>query len=354
MNTQSQTVRIHKFLADQGICSRRKAEEMVGDGLVHVNGQIAVIGQQVNPETDRIKVKGRSISAASAPAKIALVMNKPKGILCTNDDPEGGQTVFDLLPAEYRKLRLYCCGRLDKESSGLLVLTNDGAFKQQLTHPSSGIMKRYQVMVNRSIDPAVTAQFLKGVYSEGETLVARKVVPAPAGPNSDRRCEIFLDQGRKREIRRMFEAFCYFVKSLKRTQIGAFVLRKIGLGSVRLLTMKEREMMLRKGAGSETTPPALRVLPQRQTNATSRERRYAEQKESMRARRDKDMNRPFSKRSLEKLREGDNALTRGKKPARAEAPRDDERARRFADGPRVGKFGPRKPAAGRGFAKRAR
>ena len=307
MSESSKPVRIHKFLAEQGVCSRRQAEAWIRDGLVSVNGQPAAIGQPIIPGKDVIKAHGKII-AGEPQRKISLVMNKPKGLLCTNHDPEGGSTVFDILPAEYRKLRLFCCGRLDKDSEGLLVLTNDGAFKQKLTHPSSGIVKRYLVTVNRPIDPAVTAQFLKGVNSEGETLIARKVVSAKSGPNKERRVEIHLDQGRKREIRRMFEAFGYFVKELKRIQIGSFVLRKLGVGAARLLTKKEQELLLRPSATAEPLPAARKFS--RPMAPTARERRYALQKEESLKRNARKAHRPFSKSSLENAREGENILER--------------------------------------------
>ncbi len=294
-------MRIHKFLADRGVCSRRKAEELVAQGLVEVNGQIARIGQSVDPAVDRVKANGKPVVSQDA-RKIALVMNKPKGVVCTNADDLGAQTVFDLLPSQYRKLHLYCCGRLDKESEGLVVLTNDGEFKQALTHPSGNIVKRYQVAVNRAIDPSVAAQFIKGVHSEGEVLRAQKIVLESAGPDASRRAEIRLTQGKKRQIRRMFEEFGYYVKTLRRTQIGAFVLRKIPLGAARLLTQKERQMLLKTSNVIEE-PVSLRPL-RREATPTARQRRYAEQKE----RAQRPDNRPFSKRKLVNAKEGDNIL----------------------------------------------
>ena len=322
-------IRIHKFLAEQGLCSRRHAEEWIREGRVSVNGQPAKIGQSIVPGTDLVKVRGKCVRPEST-ERLTLVMNKPRGVLCTNADPEGGRTVFDLLPDEYKKRHLYCAGRLDKDSEGLLILTNDGTLPQKLTHPSSGVVKRYQVMVNRPIDPKILERFLSGVVSEGETLVARKIVRAETGPNADRRVEIFLEQGRKREIRRMFETFGYFVKSLKRVQMGAFVLRKLGLGSVRLVTQKEQTLLTKPTLGKDggAPPPRPRIRPFRE-KPTARERRYAEQKLSAQRLRDADR-RPFSARALREAKEGDNILARFEK-----RPREGGASRRGKAAPRA-------------------
>ena len=165
-----------------------------------------------------------------------MAMNKPKGCICSNGDPFNAPTVFDILPEPFSSMKLFCCGRLDKNSRGLLILTNDGDLANRITHPSGGVVKRYRVLLNRPLDSKVIPALLRGVVCDGEKLRALKVIPDPSGlPDSPMRAEVWLEQGRKREIRRMFEAVGYFVKDLKRFQIGGLVLKRIPEGSVKIL-----------------------------------------------------------------------------------------------------------------------
>jgi len=174
-----------------------------------------------------------------------LMMNKPKGYLCTNRDDFGGQTVFELVPPPWNKLRLFCVGRLDKDSEGLLLLTNDGELANRVMHPSGGVMKRYEVQVNRPFDVTLIPRLLKGVKDEDEFLRFRKVMLAEGAPD---RLEIHLDQGRKREIRRLLEIFGFHVKRLRRFQVGELVLRRMPEGDCRLLSQKEIAMIVEKSA----------------------------------------------------------------------------------------------------------
>jgi 23S rRNA pseudouridine2605 synthase len=255
--------RLQKYLADRGIASRRAAEAWIADGQVRVNGVTAHLGQRVNPHADVITVRGKPLPPDASP-RVTLVMNKPRRVVCTNRDPlhPADDTVFALLPRQYHKLRLYCAGRLDKDSEGLLLLTNDGELSQRLTHPSGGVVKRYHVTVHRDFNPALIPRLLHGIMSEGEHLRALKVIPAQRGPNPARRLEIHLDQGHKREIRRLLEAFGYYVDRLRRFQIGSFVLRQLAPGQVRLVTPKEKALLLAQ--------PALKSAPSRNRPALAR------------------------------------------------------------------------------------
>lgn len=239
-------MRIQKYISQCGVCSRRAAEEKILEGAVTVNGEIAQIGQDVDPEKDKVAVDGVTLKGIVA-EKVVLAMNKPKGYLCSNDDPFEAKKVFDLLPPPYDKMKLFCCGRLDKNSQGLLILTNDGELANKITHPSSGIIKRYRVTLNRPLDPAVIPILTRGVVSEGEKLRALKIIqhPSDTSERDTKKVEVWLSQGRKREIRRMFEVMGYFVKELKRFQIGAFVLRRIPEGSCKLLSRQDIEKILR-------------------------------------------------------------------------------------------------------------
>lgn len=236
-------MRLQKYLAEAGVCSRRKAEEMIREARVEVNGNLAEIGQSVVPG-DKIVVDGRTIRLKNNPT-LTLIMNKPKGVLCTNFDPHDAHTVFSILPEELQRERLFCAGRLDKDSEGMLILTNDGDLANRITHPTGGVVKRYRVMLNRPFDTAIIPKMLEGVTREGEHLYALKIIPAPLGPDKEYRCEVHLQQGRKREIRRLFEVFGYHVKKLKRIQMGKLVMKKLPPGAVRPLTNKELELLFK-------------------------------------------------------------------------------------------------------------
>ncbi len=228
-------MRIQKYISQSGICSRREAEKKILEGAVYVNGNMAEIGQDVNPESDKVMVDG-SLVRGIIEDKVVLAMNKPKGYICSNGDPFEAQNVFDLLPEPFASMKLFCCGRLDKNSQGLLILTNDGDLANKITHPSSGVVKRYHILLNRDLDRKIIPVLLRGVVCDGEKLRASKIIPDASNiPDSPRRVEVWLNQGRKREIRRMFEAMGYFVKELKRFQIGGLVLKKIPEGAVKIL-----------------------------------------------------------------------------------------------------------------------
>ncbi len=228
-------MRIQKYISQCGVCSRREAERKILEGSVYVNGAPAEIGQDVVPGVDKVSVDGVSVREPSG-GKVVLAMNKPKGCICSNGDPFNAPTVFDILPEPFSSMKLFCCGRLDKNSRGLLILTNDGDLANRITHPSGGVVKRYRVLLNRPLDSKVIPALLRGVVCDGEKLRALKVIPDPSGlPDSPMRAEVWLEQGRKREIRRMFEAVGYFVKDLKRFQIGGLVLKRIPEGSVKIL-----------------------------------------------------------------------------------------------------------------------
>ena len=183
-------MRIHKFLATAGVCSRREAERLVAEGVVSVNGKPAVTGQPVDPAVDVVRCRGQLIKPLAR--TVVLMMNKPRGFLCTNDDSHGGHTVFEMVPPEYKELRLFCVGRLDKDSEGLLLLTNDGDLANKVMHPSGGVIKRYEITLNRDYDPTLTPRLIKGAFEEGEHLRFKKVIRHPDHPAQ---LEIHLDRG---------------------------------------------------------------------------------------------------------------------------------------------------------------
>ena len=242
MPADPEHIRLQKYIADHGLCSRREAEDFIRAGLVVVNGKTAVIGQKVTAGKDHVAVNGKKIHPQPV-GQIVLAMNKPRGVICSNRDPHHSKTIFDLLPEKYAKYRLFCVGRLDKDSEGLILLTNDGELSNRVSHPRNRIVKRYRVTLNKAFDTSKIPLLLKGVRKEGEHLYAKKIVMAARGPDADRRLEVHLEQGRKREIRRLFEAFGFYVKRLQRFQIGQLVLKRLPTGTVVELQAEDLEAL---------------------------------------------------------------------------------------------------------------
>ena len=232
-------VRIQKFIADAGICSRRAAEALIVEGEVYVNGQLATLGQKVEPGVDKVTVKGKGLRAKSQP-KLALVMHKPRGVVCSNSDPHAEQTIFDLLPREWARLRLFCAGRLDKDSEGLVILTSDGDLAHKLMHPSNLVVKRYYVSLEEPFPAARLRQLLRGVVLEGEHLkVERAALVNPRPDGSSPELDVHMHHGKKREIRQLFTSLGFDVRRLRRYQIGALRLKGIPLRGVKQLSTKE-------------------------------------------------------------------------------------------------------------------
>jgi len=240
--SEQEPQRIQKLIANAGICSRREAERIIENGNVRVNGKIAQLGDKATLE-DAIFVNSKPILRKEE-RSITLIMNKPKGVLCTNSDPHADRTVFELLPPDLQRQRLFCAGRLDKDSEGLLVITNDGDLAHRLTHPSNQVVKRYRVVLHRDFNKADIPKILTGTEYEGDFLKAQKVIPAPqVGEGYQRRLEVHLHHGKKREVRRLFEANRYFVKKLVRHQIGSIILKNIPRGGIKILGKKDIERL---------------------------------------------------------------------------------------------------------------
>lgn len=236
--------RLQKVLSQWGIASRREVEEMIRRSRVHINGELAQIGQKVDPERDTITVDGKLVSAQAHPHLRYLLLNKPTGVLSTCYDPQGRTTVLDLLPEELRKgLGLHPVGRLDADSTGALILTNDGDLTYRLTHPSHNIPKTYEVLVKGHPPEAVLEMWRRGVLLDG-----RKTRPAQVSlleSLADKsRLEIVLQEGRNRQIRRVAEQLGYPVVKLHRIAIGSIQLQNskqspLRQGNYRLLRDEE-------------------------------------------------------------------------------------------------------------------
>ena len=232
-------LRIQKYIADSGLCSRRAAEALIAAGEVYVNGQPATIGLKVEPGTDKVSVRGKAVRPQGQP-KLALVMHKPRGVVCSNSDPHADHTIFDLLPREWARLRLFCAGRLDKDSEGLVILTSDGDLAHKLMHPSNLVVKRYYVSLEEPFPAARLRQLMRGVVIEGEQLkVERAHLVNPKADQSSTELDVHMHHGKKREIRQLFTALGFEVRRLRRYQIGALRLKGIPLRGVKQLSSKE-------------------------------------------------------------------------------------------------------------------
>lgn len=240
---ENQIVRVQKFIAHAGICSRRQAEQHIEEGEVTINGEVAEIGDSIDPDTDDVRFQGKKVSISKKDSKIVLIMNKPKGYICSNADPYNPRTVFDLLPKPFHGERLYCAGRLDKDSEGLLVLTNDGDLSNQITHPSRKVIKKYRVTIQKDLREEMVLKLLKGKEIDGDFLKFEKVIIGGRGEDQGKILEIHLHHGKKREIRRLLESFGFYVKKLKRFQIGGLILKKIPPGAIRELNKKEIDLL---------------------------------------------------------------------------------------------------------------
>ena len=233
-------MRIQKYISKCGICSRREAETKILEGLVTVNGKPAEIGQDVNPETDRVWVDGR-VARGAVKEKVVLAMNKPKGYLCSNSDPFEAQTVFDLLPEPYSKMKLFCCGRLDKGSRGLLILTNDGDLASKLTHPKFIKKKIYHVWLDKDINEDDMQRIADGVELE-DGLIQPDAV-SYATETDKNQVGIEIHSGRNRIVRRIFEALGYHVTKLDRVYFAGLTKKNLPRGRWRYLTQEEVNML---------------------------------------------------------------------------------------------------------------
>lgn len=239
----AEPIRLQKYLADAGVCSRRAAEALIAQGEVWVNGKAAALGQKVDPGVDRVTVNGKNVRSVPQP-RITLAMNKPRGLVCSNDDPFNPETVFSVLPRELSKYRFFCAGRLDKDSEGLLILTTDGDLANRLMHPSGVVVKRYHVTLKQPFPVTRLTQLVKGIVIEGERLkVERAALVNPSREGTSTDIDVHMHHGKKREIRQLFIALRYDVKRLRRYQIGALRLKGIPARAMKQLSSKEIESL---------------------------------------------------------------------------------------------------------------
>lgn len=232
--------RLQKVLARIGFGSRRACEELIEDGLVTVNGDVARLGRRVDPEIDRIEVDG--VAVGVRPDLVHYLLNKPAGHVTTASDPRGRPTVLDLVPSEPR---VFPVGRLDLDTEGLLLLTNDGDLANRIAHPSGGVEKEYLAQVRGRPSRAAIRQLREGVeLDDGPTAPARASLTAPD------LVRLTIREGRNRQVRRMLDAVGHPVIRLIRTRIGPITDRSLAPGRHRELSIDERMALERAASGS--------------------------------------------------------------------------------------------------------
>jgi 23S rRNA pseudouridine2605 synthase len=239
-------LRLQAFLARAGVASRRAAEGLITEGRVAVNGAVVTeLGTKVHPERDEVTVDGERVAIA-APAWIAL--HKPRGYVTTRSDPSGRRTVYDLLPSELHSL--FHVGRLDRQSEGLLLLTNEGPVANRLLHPRYGIDKEYVATVEGEITWTTLDRLVEGVEVDGERMRAESAEVLHGGEAGHSRLRLVLREGRYREVRRMLESLGHPVTKLTRRRFGPIRLGRLTRGKWRYLEPEEIDSLRRRG-GSE-------------------------------------------------------------------------------------------------------
>lgn len=239
-------MRINKFLAQNNIASRRKADELIVQGEVFINGHPATVGSTVDPQKDEIIISGKRIQNTSEEALFYVLMNKPKNVLSSVSDDRGRETVIDLLNKSSisndlpKGIRLYPVGRLDYNSTGLILLTNDGELTYKLTHPKYHIPKKYIVIVNKEI----TDSDLNTLANGDLELYGKKLSKADVHRVSTQAFNITLYEGLKRQIREMCKLLGYRVVTLHRTNIGKLSIASLREGSCRLVDPQEQAYLL--------------------------------------------------------------------------------------------------------------
>lgn len=237
-------VRLQKLLAQSGVASRRRCEQLMLDGEVEVDGEVVTrLGTKVDPTTAVIRVSGRRLPPASA--HVYLALNKPRGVVSTMSDPEGRRTLADLVAD--RPERLFHVGRLDTDTSGLILLTNDGDFAHRLAHPSFEVDKVYVAEVEGEVAPATLRALRDGITLEDgpvRATAARLVERGAGGARGRSIVELTLHEGRNRIVRRMLDHVGHPVRRLTRTRIGPVELRGLASGQLRELTVEELGALL--------------------------------------------------------------------------------------------------------------
>jgi 23S rRNA pseudouridine2605 synthase len=241
MSSAPEGTRLNKFLASSGIASRRGCDALIQEGHVVINGEPCLNPGARVTERDFVKVDGKRVQPR---VFTTIVFNKPRGLVCSKSDELGRETIYSVLPPTLQHLNHV--GRLDLDSEGILILTNDGELAQRLAHPSKKIEKEYVVTVNQAFTNQLLEQLVKGVYTTEGKLSAKSVRRTSA-----RRIRIVLIQGKKRQIRVMLESLGFKVTKLLRLRIGSFIDTEVAPGEFRLLEPDEVPLLLTNPAPSK-------------------------------------------------------------------------------------------------------
>ncbi len=232
-------MRLNKFLSAAGVCSRRKADQLITDGQVEVNGKpVTELGSVIDEKKDVVKVGGREVRLPLSHVYIKL--NKPKGYVCSASDDKGRKTIFDLVKTEQR---LFSVGRLDYDTEGLILLTNDGEFASRITHPSHMIEKEYVATVVGPMKESEFAVLRKGVVENGNRMPSAKIKPI-SFDGKVTKVSVIIDEGQNRQVRRMFEAIGREIKLLKRVRIGGVKLGGLKRGEFKDLRAEELSSLM--------------------------------------------------------------------------------------------------------------
>lgn len=243
-------MRVQKILAQAGLASRREAEEWIREGRVFVNGRVAKLGDKADPKKDAVRVDEKRVHLRAGP-KTYILLNKPKGYVTTVSDPQSRDTVLDLLPGGLRRA-IKPVGRLDVQTEGLLILTDDGDLARELTHPSSGCPKEYRVKVSGQPGERDVGRLRRGISIEGRRTLPstiERISTTGRGTEGNTWFRVVLTQGRNRQIRKMFELIGHPVSKLKRIAIGPVRDERLPTGAFRNLTEGEIRA-LRESLGS--------------------------------------------------------------------------------------------------------
>ncbi|MDP3150992.1 MAG: pseudouridine synthase [Ignavibacteria bacterium] len=236
----TQQIRLNKFLSDCGIASRRKTEEFIIQGRVSVNGKtVNTLSCVINPTKDKVALDGETIKAKRL---LYFLLNKPKGYITSTNDEKGRKTVVELIDT---KENIFPIGRLDYNTTGVLLLTNDGDFSNFLAHPKNKIPREYEARINKPLKLEDEAKFLKGFYIDGKK---GKFVSIEIQKKDPTLVKVVTVEGRNHFVKKMFAAAGYFVNSLDRTNYGVFSHKKIPVGAYRLVTENEIEEVYKEYA----------------------------------------------------------------------------------------------------------
>jgi pseudouridine synthase len=230
-------VRLQKVLSQAAIASRRKAEALILAGRVKVNGAVVrELGTKIDPSCDRLEVDQQLVQIPTEMPTQCLLLHKPTGVMCTRHDPAGRKTIYDLLPASFQ--HFYYIGRLDFNSSGALLLTNNGKLANNLSHPKFHVPKIYEVWVRGRPSPQAIAHWARGVTIDGKPTLPAQVKVLRVSPTATL-LQVILQEGRNRQIRKTAEILGFPVIQLHRVAIGHITLGHLPVGKYRLLTPKE-------------------------------------------------------------------------------------------------------------------